>query len=297
MGEGSADGALVRVAEASARYREGGALALEQVSLVARAGEVTALLGANGAGKSTLLRLVAGLLGPCGGRVSVGGQDVATLDRRALARAVALVPQSERVAEGFRVRDVVAMGRAPHQDGWMTPSSQDRAAVDEALGRCDLGGVADRNVETLSGGEQRRVSVARALAQKARVLALDEPAAFLDIRHRLELHELLTEVAARDGIACLMAMHDLDAAARIATQVVLMRSGRVVAAGSPGDVMTPPRLAETFDAEVDVGVHSSGARTFFAVRALSLVRPSDGPPPAADLRAPDGSVARAPRPR
>jgi iron complex transport system ATP-binding protein len=252
------------------------------VSLVARAGEVTALLGANGAGKSTLLRLVAGLLAPCAGTVSLGGQDVAGMDRRAIARAVALVPQSERVAEGFRVRDVIAMGRAPHQDGWMTPRQLDRDAVDEALDRCDLTAVADRNVETLSGGEQRRVAVARALAQRPRVLALDEPAAFLDIRHRLELHELLSEVTARDRVACLVAMHDLDAAARIAKQVVLMRGGRVVAAGSPDEVMTSPRLAETFEAEIDVGVHASGARTFFAVSAL---------------RAPDGSTARAPRPR
>ena len=279
MGEAPADAVLVRMKGASARYLEGAPLALELVSLVARAGEVTALLGANGAGKSTLLRLVAGLLAPCAGTVSLGGQDVARMERRALARAVALVPQSERVAEGFRVRDVVAMGRAPHQDGWMTPRQQDHDAVDDALGRCDLAAVADRSVETLSGGEQRRVAVARALAQRPRVLALDEPAAFLDIRHRLELHELLSEVAARDGVACLIAMHDLDAAARIATQVVLMRSGRIVAAGPPDDVMTPARLAETFDAEIDVGVHASGARTFFAVRALA------------------GSAARAPRPR
>jgi iron complex transport system ATP-binding protein len=258
---------LVRLVDASARYPEGDTLAVEKVSLVARAGEVTALLGANGAGKSTLLRLVAGLLGASAGTVSVGGRDVTGLDRRALARAVALVPQNERVAEGFRVRDVVAMGRAPHQDGWMHASREDFAAVDEAVRRCDLHSVADRNVETLSGGEQRRVAVARALAQKPRVLALDEPAAFLDIRHRLELHDLLSEVASRDGVACLVAMHDLDAAARMARHVILLRSGRVVAAGAPDEVMTPSRLAETFDAEVDVGVHAaSGARTFFAVR-------------------------------
>jgi iron complex transport system ATP-binding protein len=224
-----------------------------------------ALLGANGAGKSTLLRLLSGLLAPSEGVVRLGGLDVAGLDRRAVARAVALVPQTERAAEGFRVRQVVAMGRAPHQDGWMRLGAADVAAVDDALLRCDLGAVADRPVETLSGGEQRRVAIARALAQKAGVLALDEPSAFLDVRHRLELYDLLAEVAKRDGVACVVAMHDLDSAARVATRVVLLRGGRVVASGPPAEVMTPPLLGETFDVELDVVVHEpTGARVFVA---------------------------------
>jgi iron complex transport system ATP-binding protein len=247
----------------AALYAPGGPLVVEDVSLVARAGEVVALLGANGAGKSTLLRLLAGLLTPFQGLVKLGGRDVAGMERRAVARAVALVPQSERVAEGFRVREVVAMGRAPHQDGWLRMTPGDLAAVDDALGRCDLRAVADRAVETLSGGEQRRVAVARALAQKAGVLALDEPAAFLDVKHRLELYDLLAEVAKRDGVACVVAMHDLEAAARVATHVVLLRAGRVVAAGKPDDVLVPARLRETFDADLDVIVHE-GQRVFVA---------------------------------
>jgi iron complex transport system ATP-binding protein len=258
----------------SARYAAGGPLVVEGVSLVARAGEVVALLGANGAGKSTLLRLLAGLLVPFRGLVKLGGKDVAGMERRAVARAVALVPQSERVAEGFRVREVVAMGRAPHQDGWLRMTPGDDAAVDDALGRCDLRAVADRAVETLSGGEQRRVAVARALAQKASVLALDEPSAFLDVKHRLELYDLLAEVAKRDRVACVVAMHDLDAAARVATHVVLLRSGRVVAAGTPDDVLVPARLRETFDADLDVVVHE-GQRVFVARRAAPSHRLAD----------------------
>ena len=272
MGEARPGTIVAELVNVSARYeaRAGAALALEGVTLAVRAGEVVAVLGANGAGKSTLLRLVAGLLPPSAGTVGVGGHDVTRLDRRELARRVALVPQSERVAEGFRVRDVVAMGRAPHQDGWMRARPEDVAVVDEALARCDLRAVVDRTVETLSGGGQRRVAIARALAQRPRLLVLDEPAAFLDIRHRLELHDLLADVAARDGVACLVAMHDLDAAARVASHVVLLRAGRVVAQGAPGEVLTPPRLAETFDADVEVAVHEpSGARTFVALRARS----------------------------
>ncbi len=264
MGEADIAASLDHV---GARYASAGPLVVAGVSLVARAGEVVALLGANGAGKSTLLRLLSGLLAPAEGVVKLGGTDISGLDRRAVARAVALVPQSERAAEGFKVREVVAMGRAPHQDGWMRPGQDDLAAVDDALGRCDLRAVADRRVETLSGGEQRRVAIARALAQKAAVMALDEPSAFLDVRHRLELYDLLADVAKRDRVACVVAMHDLDAAARIATHVLLLRGGRVVASGPPDLVMTPALLGEAFDVELEAVEHApSGARVFVALR-------------------------------
>ncbi len=257
----------------SARYAPAGPLVVQGASLAARAGEVVALLGGNGAGKSTLLRLLAGLLAPSEVKVKLGGRDVAALDRRAVARAVALVPQSERAAEGFRVRQVVAMGRAPHQDGWMREGDADAAAVDDALRRCDLAHVADRPVDALSGGEHRRVAIARALAQKAGVLALDEPSAFLDVRHRLELYDLLAEIAKVDRVACVVAIHDLDAAARVATRVVLMKAGRVLASGPPDDVMTPELLGETFDVEMDAVTHApTGTRVFVALRAQRPAR-------------------------
>jgi iron complex transport system ATP-binding protein len=260
----------------TARYGLGStAPALQAVSLTVRAGEVAALLGPNGAGKSTLLRVAAGLLVPEAGAVRIGGNDVRAMERRAAAREIAFVPQSEVAAAGFRVREVVAMGRAPHQKGWMRERPDDRAAVDEAIARCDLGAVADRLVETLSGGEQRRVAVARALAARPRVLLLDEPGAFLDVRHRLEQSDLLVDLARRDHLACIVSMHDLDAAARVADHVVLLRDGRVVAAGPPADVMTSALLRATFDADVDVGVHeASGRRYFVPLRASG----PEGPP-------------------
>jgi iron complex transport system ATP-binding protein len=242
--------------------------ALHVLSLAVRSGEVFAVLGPNGAGKSTLLRVAAGLLAPDGGQVRCFGRDLARLDRRMLARDIAVVPQSEAVAVGFRVREVVAMGRAPHQDGWMRERDSDRAAIEHALVRCDLTSHADRRVDALSGGEQRRVALARAIAQQPRVLLLDEPAAFFDIRHRLALGALVAELAARDGIAAVVAMHDLDEAARLASQVLLLRDGRAVVMGPPAQAMTPAHLRATFDAEIDVAVHAPSGLPHFVPRRV-----------------------------
>jgi iron complex transport system ATP-binding protein len=270
----------VELDRVTARYGHGDtAPALVGVSLVIGRGKVAALLGPNGAGKSTLLRVAAGLLVPVAGAVRVAGKDVGGMERRAAAREIAFVPQSEAAAAGFRVREVVAMGRAPHQSGWMRERDEDRAAIDEAIARCDLGAVEGRAVETLSGGEQRRVAVARALAARPRVLLLDEPGAFLDVRHRLEQSDLLVDLARRDHLACIVSMHDLDAAARVADHVVLLRDGRVVAAGPPGDVMTGALLRATFDAEVDVGVHEASGRRYFVPLAPTALAGSVSPAP------------------
>jgi iron complex transport system ATP-binding protein len=247
----------------SVQYAGAPTPALADVSLRVRTGEVAALLGTNGAGKSTLLRAAAGLLLPTSGVVRVGGHDTRGIGRRAVARQVAFVPQSESLPPGFRVREVVAMGRAPHQGVWMREGPEDRDAVADAVSRCDLTSLGERLVETLSGGEQRRVAIARALAQRPRVLLLDEPGAFLDVRHRLGLYGLLAEAAANRGVACIVAMHDLDAAARFATSAVLVREGRIVASGPPRDVMTSVRLGDALDAEVVVGVDGPSGQPYF----------------------------------
>jgi iron complex transport system ATP-binding protein len=264
----------LRLEHVSARYPHAPYPALEHVDLRVERGQIAILLGANGSGKSTLLRVAAGLLETSAGNVHILGRDIRAYDRRELARVVAIVPQTSAVALGFRVGEVVGMGRAPHQSGWMRERNQDRALVEGALVRCDLTRLADRRVEELSGGEQRRVALARALAQEPSVLLLDEPGAFMDVRHRLDLHDLLDEIASAEKLACVVAMHELDAAAHLATHVLLLREGRVVAAGSPDEVMTAPRLGQTFDVEVEVSVHApSGQRQFFVV---SRSRPRDG---------------------
>jgi iron complex transport system ATP-binding protein len=237
------------------------------VTMRVEAGELVAVLGPNGAGKTTLLRVLAGALAPFEGEVRLFGEPMGGMPRADVARRVAVVAQTEEIAFGFAVRDVVAMGRAPHQRGWMRETAHDRDVVESAMRRCDVGGLAARRVDELSGGEQKRVAIARALAQEPRVLLLDEPAAFLDVRHQIDLYELLADEVASQKLACVVVMHDLNAAAQYASRVVLAKGGRIVAAGSVADVMTWQRLKETFDADLYVGVNElTGDRFFLPMR-------------------------------
>jgi iron complex transport system ATP-binding protein len=175
---------------------------------------------------------------------------------------MAVVEQTQE-ASPFSVREVVAMGRAPHQGTWMRAQASDAARVDDALERCDLLDLGARPMNQLSGGEQKRVAIARALVQEPRVLLLDEPAAFLDVRHQLDLYELLAqEVKARD-VACLVVMHDVNLAVQFADRIVLMKKGRIVASGSVESVLTWSTLKETFDTDLYVGVNDQNASRFF----------------------------------
>jgi iron complex transport system ATP-binding protein len=250
----------------SARYREKDA-PLRGVSLDVAPGELISILGPNGAGKSTLLRVLAGALAPHAGDVRLDDTPLVSLDRRAIARAIAFVTQTETVAFGFRVSEVVMMGRAPHQGAWMRASEKDAAIVDDAIARCDLDALRSRPVHELSGGEQKRVAIARALAQEPRVLLLDEPAAFLDVKHQIALHEMLHQEVSRRKLACVVVMHDLNAAAQYASRVVLMKDGEAISIGTVADVMTYARLKETFEADLYVGVNElTGDRFFLPMR-------------------------------
>jgi iron complex transport system ATP-binding protein len=241
--------------------------ALVDLSLSVAPGELLAVLGPNGAGKSTLLRVMAGTLVPSAGRVELFGRDLEALDRRAIARELAVVPQVQDVAFGFSVREVVMMGRAPHQDAWMRASAEDLRIVDEALARCDLLPFAARRAHELSGGEQKRVAIARALAQRPKVLLLDEPSAFLDVRHQVQLYDLLAEEVSRQKLACVVVMHDLNVAAQYASRLALLKRGALVAIGGVEEVMTYRLLRETFDADLYVGVNDlTGARFFLPMR-------------------------------
>ena len=221
-----------------------------------------AILGPNGAGKSTLVRVLSGVVAPISGEVHIGCDAAAALDRAAIARRVAVVPQETDVAFGFTVRAVIAMGRAPHQTGWMRESAEDERLVDEAIAALDLGALAARPVQELSGGEKRRVAIARALAQNAPALLLDEPTSALDVRHQIALFDRLAAQAEK-GLACLAVMHDLNLAAQYATRVVLMRAGSIVADGSIEDVLTWQRLKDTFDADLYCGVNELTKTRFF----------------------------------
>ncbi len=265
---------MLKLEDVEARYPDG-MVALSGVSLSVQPGQICAVLGPNGAGKSTLVRLLSGALRPSRGAVTLFGEDLATLDRRALARRIAVVPQHVEVALGFTVRQVVAMGRAPHQGAWMRASEEDDAAVERALAACDLEALAERPVTHLSGGEQKRVAIARAMAQTARALVLDEAASHLDIRHAVELHEAVCREVQEKQLVCVVVLHDLNAAARYADRVALLKAGRLVAWGTIEEVMTYRRLKDVFEAELYVGVNELDNRRYFLP-----VRPPRGAGPA-----------------
>lgn len=234
----------IEARDVSAGYGRVGVL--HGVSLSARAGELVAVLGPNGSGKSTLIRVLAGTLPVRSGGVWLHGRPLAELGREAIAREIAVVPQESDVAFGFDVREVVMMGRAPHQSGLLRVREVDQVAVESALERCQIGPLATRRVAELSGGERRRVTIARALAQTANVLLLDEPAAHLDARHAVSVGDLMGEEVRSRGVACVAVMHDLAAAARWASRIVLLRAGEVRADGPPAEVLDPELLESVF---------------------------------------------------
>lgn len=230
----------------------GGAPILHDVDLDVAAGEIVALVGPNGAGKTTLLSVLSGDVAPTSGEVVVDGTPVARHSVGDLARRRAVLPQEQRLAFGFRVVDVVRMGRAP----WAGRPEEDLddLVVADSLHRADVLGMAERTFPTLSGGEKARTSFARVLAQSTPLVLLDEPTAALDIRHA---EQLLTEAGtlARAGHAVVAVLHDLTIAAAHADRIVLLSRGRVRADGPPADVLDPAVLSEVYEHPVDVVPH------------------------------------------
>jgi iron complex transport system ATP-binding protein len=227
----------------------GGREILAGIDFEVSAGEVVGLVGRNGVGKTTLLRLANGVLHASAGRVLLGGEPISKLSRRRLARGVAFVPQDLHVPFPFRVGELVLMGRAPHQPMVGLESENDVRLALEALERLGIRHLADRAITTLSGGERQLVLFARALVQDPDVLLLDEPTAFLDLKHRVEV---LREVRAftRSGRSALIVSHDLSLAARSCDRIVLLDSGRVAAVGRPVEVLTPENLRSAFGIKV-----------------------------------------------
>jgi len=228
-----------------------GEFALRQVDVRLRAGEVLGIIGPNGSGKSTLLRLLGGLLRPDSGQVLLDGRPLRTFGRRELARRVSFLPQSAETAFRFNVREVVAMGRFPHQGPLGFLSEGDVAAMERCMAETDVARLADRTFNTLSGGERQRALVASVLAQEPDVMLLDEPAAALDIHHKSGVMDLLWTLS-RKGMAVALVTHDLDSAGRFCDRLLLMADGRRLCVGPPGQVMRPGRLSEAYGADVRV---------------------------------------------
>lgn len=224
-------------------------------------GSVTALVGPNGAGKSSLMRLLAGTTdssGPVPAQVTLDGVDLLAMPRRERAKRVALVEQELRAEFSLSVRQVVEMGRIPHESGWAVASA-DASIVDAAMGTAGVSNFAGRLLGSLSGGEQQRVQMARALTQEPHLLLLDEPTNHLDVRAQQEALGLLREVAAQ-GTTVVAALHDLNLAAAYCDHVVVLAAGRVRAVGPVAQVLSADLVRETYGVEADVITHPRTGR-------------------------------------
>ena len=229
--------------------------ALREVSLEVKPGETLALIGPNGAGKTTLVRAASGVLKAQAGPVRVDGKDLQRLSPAERARRIAVVPQARNLPEGFTAWQTAMLGRTPHLDWLGHPGPKDHELVRWALERTGALEMAGRPMGELSGGEQQRVLLARALAQDTPILLLDEPTAHLDLRHQSGLLSLVQKLAHERGLAVLMALHDLNLAALYADRVALLVNGRIEAVGSPEAVLTAARLTEAFGVPVEVILH------------------------------------------
>ncbi|MZE80794.1 ABC transporter ATP-binding protein [Streptomyces xinghaiensis] len=224
---------------------------VHDLSLDVGSGQVVGLVGPNGSGKSTALRCVYRALRPSSGTVRVGGQPLSGLTLRRSAQVVAAMTQDGAVDLDFTVEEVIALGRAPHLQGNQALSRRERELCERAMDRLDIRHLARRGVLTLSGGERQRVLLARALVQEPRILVLDEPTNHLDVRHQVELLSLLRG----SGLTVLVVLHDLNLAAAACDRLGVLREGRLVAAGTPEDVLTTELVSEVFGVKASIVPH------------------------------------------
>lgn len=255
---------MIAVEQVSFRYHtanSGRPWAVDRVSFDVAAGDVLGIVGPNGSGKSSLLKLMAGLLRPHTGTVRVDGRVVGDLTPLAVAKVLALVPQEQAQVFPFTVAETVLMGRYPHrQPGWWSldvgdERSADLSAAHRAMVEADVADLADRLLSDVSGGERQRVIIARALAQDPRVLLLDEPTAFLDLNHQVELCALVRRLAKERGLTVVLVSHDLNVAGLICDRVVVVKDGKIYAGGTPTETIRPEVLRSVYGCEVMVDRH------------------------------------------
>ncbi|MEZ8219325.1 iron complex transport system ATP-binding protein [Candidatus Fervidibacteria bacterium JGI MDM2 SSWTFF-3-K9] len=228
---------------------------LRDVSFEVARGDLVVVLGPNGAGKTTLLRTIAKVVSPKVGTVLLDGHDIAKLPVRQLMKTLSVVPQSEGSVFSFTVQDIVAMGRTPHLSPLAPLSQKDWQIIREAMEATDVWELKDRLFTELSGGEQRRVLIAKALAQEPQLLLLDEPTANLDLHYQLEVVELIQRLNRERGITVLAVLHDLNLAAMMGQRFILMHRGRIYAVGNADEVLTPQNIQQVYGVPVVVTRH------------------------------------------
>lgn len=267
---------MIRFEQLVAGYPRAPRPAVRGVSFDVPRGRITAVVGPNGSGKSTLVRALIGRLPVAEGRVLVEETDASGMDPRSLARRIAVVTQREEPVFPLAVRDFITLGRFPHTGPWRAGSVEDLRAVERAVERAGVADLVDRRTDQLSGGEWQRVRIARALAQEAPAIVLDEPTTFLDVAHEMAVFELL-DALARAGHAVLLVSHQLNLVARYAHALVLLHHGRVAASGDPAAVMRGPVLEPVYEWPLVVIRDAAiGAPALVPLRA-SARRPSAPP--------------------
>lgn len=228
---------------------------LQNVTLIAEPGKMLVLLGANGAGKTTLFRTISGQLSPLSGTIHLGQHQLSSLSHRERVREMAVMPQSESRDWPLSVEEAVRLGRAPHR-GWLFPlTSNDYQIVEQALQRTSLIELRNRPISELSGGEWRRVILARALAQEAQVLVLDEPTAGLDLKYQQEVLHLIQSITHEQQLTTILSLHDLNLAALFADEIALLADGGLLAVGSPEEVLSEEFIEQTFGIDVRILEH------------------------------------------
>ncbi len=252
---------MIRIQDTSFSYDHRDVV--NDLSLTIAAGDMLAIMGANGSGKTTLLRLMAGLLSPARGIIEVGGLPISALSDRDRALQIGFVPQETNSTFPFRVLEFVLMGRIPHHRGLGFSSVADLRIAEEALRSCDAWQFKERRITELSGGEKTRAVLARALAQQPNILLLDEPTAFLDIRHQVDILKRLNEWRAQTGGAVVTVLHDLNLAAQFCTRCALLKGGRLVASGATAEILNYQNVCAAFDTNVYVGINELTGRPYF----------------------------------
>jgi iron complex transport system ATP-binding protein len=235
---------ILRVSGLDATYRE--APVLRDIELAVEPGERVALVGPNGAGKSTLLRVAGGLVPPQRGVVELSGRPIRELERMAIARRLAFVPQEPSMPFAARVEEIVGLGRLPHEDPFRGARPTDKAAISAAIERVGVAHLLGRDARELSLGERQLVLIAMAVAQASPILVLDEPTVHLDLRHQVSTMELLVDLNERDGTTIIAVLHDLALAAHFFPRLVLLDRGAIVADGPPAEVLSDERIREVF---------------------------------------------------
>ena len=215
-------------------------------------GSIVGIIGPNGSGKTTILRALAGLLSPQQGEIRINAQNLRDIPKKNRARTMGWVPQRETFAWSLKVEDIVSLGRAPHR-GWLLPfSAHDKRVVQKSLKNAELSDFASRLIDELSGGEFQRVLIARALAQEPKILLLDEPTANLDIHHQIQVMDLVQNLVKKEKLTVIIAIHDLDLAARYCEQLILLDHGKTRCIGNPAETLTPENLKAVFGVDAQL---------------------------------------------